>query len=110
MGGGTGDPDVMRSLASLLLLVMALVAVACEQSTSQAADGATTSLLIEGMHCDACAESIHEIVIVIPGIEACRVSFADGDATIIADSPATVETAIERIRILGFTVEPINPS
>lgn len=100
----------MKGLACLLLCSVTLMSAGCKPPVSQAAEPTTTSLSIEGMHCDACSQSIHETVIVIPGIEVCEVSFENSDASITADSPATLETAINRIRQLGFTVQKANPS
>ncbi len=76
----------------------------------QSSEPTTASVSIEGMHCDACAESIHETVVVIPGIESCEVSYENSSARMTADSPATIETAINRIRLLGFTVQQADPS
>ena len=97
----------MNRVAALLLCAIALLMSGCKQ---QASETTTTSVSIEGMHCDACAESIHETVVVIPGIEACEVSFESNSARMTADSPATIETAINRIRLLGFTVQQADPS
>ncbi|MEE2906995.1 MAG: cation transporter [Planctomycetota bacterium] len=97
----------MNRVAALLLCAIALLLSGCKH---QASETTTTSVSIEGMHCDACAESIHETVIVIPGIELCEVSYENSAASITADSPTVIETAINRIRQLGFTVQQANPS
>ena len=76
----------MNRVVTLMLCWATLWMSGCQQSS----EPTTSSVSIEGMHCDACAESIHETVVVIPGIESCEVSYENSSARMTADSPATI--------------------
>lgn len=64
-------------------------------------------LIIRGMHCDGCAETIKALVAREPGVKNVAVTFAGGEARILYD-PATVSedrlvTVVERpgFRVAG---------
>ena len=86
----------------ILAILTSLVLISCKPAESPVVMG---NLSIQGMHCEKCAKSIHQSVIVIDGVQGCEVSFEDGGAKITADSPATIDNAAERIRLMGFTVD-----
>ncbi|MCH2132181.1 MAG: heavy-metal-associated domain-containing protein [Phycisphaerales bacterium] len=90
----------------LVGLGLLALAAGCEPPTPPA----SASLIIDGMHCDDCAKSIHHAVTGVAGVESCEVSFADGEATIQADSAESLDAAIDRIRSLGFMADRAGPA
>lgn len=98
------DHQERMRLLSAILLVSSVILVACKPADTQA-EPISSTLWIQGMHCEDCASSIHQSVIVIDGVETCEVSFESGQATITADDPATIGNAAKRIRLMGFTVD-----
>lgn len=64
-----------------------------------------TTLTIEGMHCDGCAQSIRSRVAEQPGVREADVSFAEGLARVLYDPAATSERdLIDVVQRLGFRV------
>ena len=65
----------------------------------------TTIFRIEGMNCDACANTIKGLVEKEPGVRMATVSFSERQARILYDPNATPEDRlIEVIQRLGFRV------
>ncbi|ANK81418.1 MAG: cation transporter [Rhizobiales bacterium NRL2] len=64
----------------------------------------TTTLTIEGMHCDGCARTIEVLVARVPGVRQAEVSFDERRARILHDQYAASTTdLIEAIAKGGFT-------
>ncbi len=65
----------------------------------------TTLFTIEGMNCDACANTIKTLVEKEDGVRAASVSFSEGSARVLHD-PKTVpeERLVETIQRRGFRV------
>lgn len=65
----------------------------------------TTTIKIEGMNCDSCAERITKLVEKEPGVRDAAVSFAEGQARIRFNPGATNEKRLaEIVEQAGFTV------
>ena len=65
----------------------------------------TAVFKIEGMNCDACANTIKRLVEKEPGVQAASVSFSDGQAKVLFDPHAVGEQRlIETIQKPGFRV------
>lgn len=63
----------------------------------------TTIFNIEGMSCDACANTIRNLLEKEPGVRMVSVSFADRRARVLFDSLATAEDRLaEAIQKPGF--------
>ncbi len=63
------------------------------------------TLTVEGMHCDACAETVKALLDSEPGVRASEVTFAEGSARVLYDPVATDEARlIAAIEKGGFTV------
>jgi copper chaperone CopZ len=64
-----------------------------------------TIFRIEGMNCDACANTIKNLVQKEPGVRTASVSFTDGQARVLYDPQAVQEDRlIEAIQRPGFRV------
>ena len=65
----------------------------------------TTIFRIEGMNCDACANTIKNLVQKEPGVRTASVSFTEGQARVLYDPQAVQEgRLIEAIQRPGFRV------
>ena len=65
----------------------------------------TTIFKIEGMNCDACANTIKNLVEKEPGVRMASVSFGEGLARVLYDPQAVVEDRIvDAIQKPGFRV------
>lgn len=65
----------------------------------------TTIFRIEGMNCDACANTIKRLVEKEPGVRMASVSFAERQARVLHDPKATPEDRlVEVIQRPGFRV------
>lgn len=65
----------------------------------------STTLTIQGMHCEGCARKISSRLAQQPGVRAADVSFNDGQARVLYDAGATSEDALASIvNQLGFQV------
>lgn len=65
----------------------------------------TTIFRIEGMNCDACANTIKSLVEKEPGVRIASVSFAERQARVLFDPNATPEDRlVEVIQRPGFRV------
>ncbi|MBN8925905.1 MAG: cation transporter [Rhodospirillales bacterium 69-11] len=65
----------------------------------------TTIFRIEGMNCDACANTIKGLVEKEPGVRMASVSFSQGRARVLYDPKATPEDRlVEVIQRPGFRV------
>lgn len=63
----------------------------------------STTLNIEGMHCEGCARKISARLAQQPGVRAADVSFDDGRARVLYDPAATSEDALAAlVNQLGF--------
>lgn len=65
----------------------------------------TVILKLEGMHCDACATTIKDLVERQPGVQAVSVSFDEGRARILYDpNAAREEQLVSVVQQPGFRV------
>ncbi len=65
----------------------------------------TTTLKIDGMHCDGCATRLQSLLSKEPGVREASVSFADGAARLILNPQAVNEDRlVEVIELAGFSV------
>ena len=65
----------------------------------------TTIFEIEGMNCDACANTIKSLVEKEPGVRMASVSFGDGQARVLYDPQSVAEERlVEAIQKPGFRV------
>ena len=65
----------------------------------------TTIFKIEGMNCDACANTIKSLVEKEPGVRMASVSFGDGQARVLYDPRSVAEERlVEAIQKPGFRV------
>ena len=63
------------------------------------------ALKIEGMYCENCASRIEKGLRALPGVSACRVDYAKGEAAVVYDAKtASREALCERVRELGYEV------
>lgn len=69
----------------------------------------TTTLRIDGMHCDGCAARIQSLLSNKAGVRAATVSYADGAAR-LEFNPQSIneDSLIEVIELAGFSV-PVPP-
>lgn len=65
----------------------------------------TTVFRIEGMNCDACANTIKTLVEKVPGVQMASVSYGDGRARVLFD-PKSIEEEhlVDTIQKPGFRV------
>ena len=64
-------------------------------------------LTVGGMHCAACSTRIEKIVGAMPGVENISVNLATGEMDLAFDPQVVpLEQVLERVRELGFSVEP----
>ena len=54
----------------------------------------TLVVMIEGMHCDGCAETINALLTVEAGVKASTVSFQEGHARVLYDPAQTDESRL----------------
>lgn len=67
----------------------------------------TLRLAVGGMHCAACSTRIEKIVGAMPGVQNVSVNLATGEMDLAFDPQAVdLEQILERVRELGFSVEP----
>ena len=65
----------------------------------------TTTFKIEGMNCDACANTIKKLVEKEPGVRVAEVSFDEGTARILYDPTSVKEDRlVDTIQKPGFRV------
>ena len=65
----------------------------------------TTTFKIEGMNCDACANTIKKLVEKEPGVRVAEVSFDEGSARILYDPNSVKEDRlVDTIQKPGFRV------
>ena len=67
----------------------------------------TLKLMIDGMHCQGCAQTLQAVLKRAPGVREARVSFEDRVAEVLVDGPqpgaADLVTVIEQA---GFEAKP----
>ena len=65
----------------------------------------TTIFRIEGMNCDACANTIKTLVEKVPGVQMAAVSYSEGQARVLFD-PKSIEEEhlVDTIQKPGFRV------
>ncbi len=69
----------------------------------------TTTLKIDGMHCDGCAARIQSLLSKQAGVREAAVSFADGAARVSFNPQAiNKDRLIEIVELAGFNV-PVPP-
>src|SRR5215203_4388184 len=67
-----------------------------------------TRIEIRGMDCGECAKTVEHSLAVMPGVSEAKVSFAAGTADVRHDlSTTSVPALSDRIRSLGYRVEPV---
>lgn len=72
--------------------------------TTPAVISQTTTLSVEGMVCDACAQSIHEALMKIKGVQQCDASFEKKNATVVyAKDSVQPGQLVAVINELGYT-------
>lgn len=64
----------------------------------------TTTIKIEGMHCDGCAQRVKRVLEREPGVERAAVSLADGAAQVTHDSQTTSTGLRQAIERAGYEV------
>jgi copper chaperone CopZ len=101
----------MRNLILPLLLSLACLPVACDDSGRDArvtsAAPVALRFQVDGMHCEGCASAITEKVSRVDGVVDCRVSLENREASVAvrgAETGPAVQAAIER---LGYKVKPL---
>lgn len=64
----------------------------------------TTTIKIQGMHCDGCAERVKRVLEREPGVREAAVTFAAGEASVRYDEQAiTTDQLREVIERAGYT-------
>ena len=75
------------------------------QASPTEIDMKTATFKIEGMNCDACADTIKGLVEKEPGVRMASVSFAEGQARVLYDPQSLNEDRlVETIQKPGFRV------
>ena len=87
-----------------LLNCSGIVLAGCLFASCCTEEPVTRTVRIEGMHCEKCEASIEESIAAMDGVRLCDASFEGGNAVITAENPAVMELAIDRIRMMQFTV------
>lgn len=64
----------------------------------------TTTMKIEGMHCDGCAQRLQRVLEREPGVAAVEVSYADGQARVEHNEGLTQDRLREAVERLGYSV------
>lgn len=67
----------------------------------------TTTLKVDGMHCQGCARTVQHLIEQVRGVHGCSVSLESKQARVAYD-PAHVsaETIADTVRDAGYTVSP----
>jgi copper chaperone CopZ len=66
----------------------------------------TTTLRIEGMHCDGCAERIERVLARLPGVREAAVSFAAGRAKVRHNPQLALGELVRAIERAGYRALP----
>ena len=66
----------------------------------------TTTIKIEGMHCDGCAQRVRRVLEREPGVRRADVSFTDGEARVQYDGHTiTADGLRELVERAGYTAQ-----
>ena len=66
----------------------------------------TTTLFIDGMHCDGCASTVEALLSRVPGVRKADVSFADRRARVLHDPASASEADLAAaVQKGGFTAK-----
>jgi len=101
---------MLRAVAAAIAI--AIIGLAGCERGSAAATPRTVEFVVEGMHCDGCAEAIVHSVTDLKGVVGCRVDHEGGTASIDVQSndPQIDALVAEAIAKLGFVVrKPATP-
>lgn len=58
---------------------------------------ATTTIKLQGMHCDGCAQRVKRVLEREPGVREAQVSFAAGEAHVTYDAQATTTEQLRHV-------------
>jgi len=95
--------SVDRTLAVGVVVLVAILAVACSRSTTVKA-----SFTVEGMHCESCSAAITDALDKVDGVESASADHVTGSAEATFRSPeATPEQLAAEIEGLGYTVTSV---
>ena len=62
----------------------------------------TTTITIQGMHCDGCAQRLKRVLEREPGVERAEVSLVGGEARVTHDSQTTTSRLRQAIERAGY--------
>ena len=72
--------------------------------SKDAATGATTTLVVENMHCGGCMRSVEQALTGLPGVKSARVNLSSRRVSVLTEAhPGTAEPFIAALRDAGFT-------
>lgn len=71
---------------------------------------AQTKLVVNGMHCSACAVVIQKELTKVPGVKEASVNYANEKANIVHDEHASTEALISAVKKAGYSASTINPN
>ncbi len=85
---------MIKGTVASLVLLWPLIALAGD---------ATTTLVIDGMHCALCAPAVTKALKQVNGVKTVDVSLADKRAVVVADDAVKPETLIAAVAKAGFS-------
>lgn len=96
----------LRTVGCVAALLFSVAIVPGCERRGDAATPRTVEFVVEGMHCDGCAETISHTLGEVAGVTACRVDHDGGTASIdvLTTDPQIEARLAEAIAGLGFVV------
>jgi copper chaperone CopZ len=85
---------MIKGIVASLVLLSPLIALAGD---------ATTTLVIDGMHCALCAPAVTKALKQVHGVKTVDVSLPDKRAVVMADEAVKPETLIAAVAKVGFS-------
>jgi len=74
---------------------------------SAASELSEAGLLIEGMHCNKCADKVDKAIRSVPGVQHAQVNLHAGNAVVNYDSKqATVQSLADAVTKAGYPAKP----
>lgn len=69
----------------------------------------TTTLKVDGMHCQGCIQTVQQVIEQLPGVRGCSISLESKQARVAYDPALVSADAIaETVRDAGYAVTPGN--
>jgi hypothetical protein len=103
-------PDYVKWASAVVLLAVLGHAVIRGPlpAATQGPENQQTTLKIEGMTCDHCADSVRKALLACPGVEAVQVDLAAGGAT-VSGRAKDVKVLRKAVEELGYAVTGVKP-